>query len=207
MTMYETSKSPATIADAISCRKSKMAYQLTGSSNISETMKHITKIPTATPRASPAFSIVAIPNNVAKWLWQWPTTGNGNVAPKPEIVISLEMWHIRWQFQRQIWGFRPRLERRNWPRVTTTDNRKWQCRRFGRQSCNFCQSIVVAIIWLIFYRVRHHRKSRIWRWNFDAICQSSRDVIISGLGAISILSVAVVLTFQHYFPPIRCLKL
>jgi len=57
-------------------------------------------------------------------------------------------------------------------------------RRFARQSCNFWQSVVVAIIWLIFCRARHHQKSRIWRWNLDAICQSSRDVpvIISGFG-------------------------
>jgi len=29
---------------------------------------------------------------------------------------------------------------------------------------------------------RYHRKSRIWRWNLDSICQSSRDVITSGFG-------------------------
>ena len=86
-----------------------------------------------------------------------------------------------------------------------TDNRKWQYRRFGRQSCNFWYSIVVAIIWLIFYRARHLRKSGIWRRNFDAICRSSRDVIISGFGAMSIL-IALVLTCQHYFPPTRVLK-
>jgi len=28
----------------------------------------------------------------------------------------------------------------------------------------------------IFCRAGHHRKSGIWRWNFGAICQSSRDV-------------------------------
>jgi len=38
------------------------------------------------------------------------------------------------------------------------------------------------IIWPIFYRARHHRKSRTWHWDFDAICQSSRDLIISGFG-------------------------
>jgi len=70
-----------------------------------------------------------------------------------------------------------------------TDSRKWQYGRFACQSCNFWQSIVVAIIWLIFCRARHNRKSRIWRWNLDAICQSSRDVIVSGFGAISIFPV------------------
>ena len=38
------------------------------------------------------------------------------------------------------------------------------------------------IIWVIFCRAGHHRKSRIWRWNFDAICHSSTDIIISGFG-------------------------
>ena len=31
-------------------------------------------------------------------------------------------------------------------------------------------------------RGRHHRKSRIWHWNLDAICQNSRYVITSGFG-------------------------
>jgi len=105
--------------------------------------------------------------------------------PKSEILISVAPWQIGWQFQRQIWGFRPRPARRNWSRTTatTTDNWKWQYRRFARQSCNFWLSIVVAIIWLIFCQAGHHRKSRIWRWNFDAICQSSIDVIISDFGS------------------------
>jgi len=52
---------------------------------------------------------------------------------KPERLISLEPWQVGWQFQRQMWGFRPRSARRNWPRAiaTTTDNRKWKHRRFG----------------------------------------------------------------------------
>ena len=107
-------------------------------------------------------------------------------------------------------GFSTTPSARNWPRViaTRTDNRKWQYNEYirsGRQSCNFWKWIIVAIIWLIFYRARQVRKSGIWRWNFDAICQSSRDVIISGLGAISIL-IALVLTCKHYFLHIRGLK-
>jgi len=66
--------------------------------------------------------------------------------------------------------------------VTTTDNRKLQYGRFARQYRNFWQLVVVAIIWLILCRARHRRKSRIWRGNLDAICHSSRDVIISVLG-------------------------
>ena len=106
-------------------------------------------------------------------------------------------------------GFSTTPSARNWHRViaTRTDNRKWQYIRSGRQSCNFWKWIIVAIIWLIFYRARHVRKSGIWRWNFDAICQSSRDVIISGLGAISLsILIALVLTCQHYFPQIHGLK-
>ena len=70
--------------------------------------------------------------------------------------------------------------------ATMTDNWKLQHGRFARQSRNFWQSVVVAIIWnLILCRARLHRKSRIWRGNFDAIRHSSRDVIIFGLLAIS----------------------
>ena len=52
---------------------------------------------------------------------------------KPERLISLEPWQVGWQFQRQMWGFRPRSARRNWPRAiaTTTDIRKWKHRCFG----------------------------------------------------------------------------
>jgi len=62
--------------------------------------------------------------------------------PKPEIIIPLELRplelrQIGWQFQRQIWGFRPRSMRGNWPRVIATRNRKWQYWRFGCQSCNW----------------------------------------------------------------------
>jgi len=105
--------------------------------------------------------------------------------PKPEILIYLELWQIGWQFKRQIRGFLLRPAQRSFTRAiaTTTDNRKWQRKRFARQSCSFWWSIVVAIIWLIFFcQAGHHRKSGIWRWNFDSICQSSTDGIISGFG-------------------------
>ena len=47
--MYETPKCPAIMTDATSCRsKIQNGSQLTGSSNSSETMTHIIKIPTAT---------------------------------------------------------------------------------------------------------------------------------------------------------------
>jgi len=63
-----------------------------------------------------------------------------------------------------------------------TDNWKLQYGRFARQSRNFWQ-VVVAIILLILCRARHHRQSRIWRGNLDALCHSSGDVIISGFGS------------------------
>jgi len=41
--------------------------------------------------------------------------------------------------------------------ATMADNRKLQYSRFAHQSRNFWQSIVVAIIWLIFCLPGHHR--------------------------------------------------
>jgi len=109
------------------------------------------------------------------------------MATQTGSTLSPTVWQLSLQFRRQIWGFWPRPYRRNWPRAiaTTTDNRKLQYGRFACQSRNFWQSVVVAIIWLILCRARRHRKTGISRWNLDAICPSSRDVIISGFGAIS----------------------
>ena len=115
----------------------------------------------------------------------WPRQPKMAMWPlKPETRISLELWQIGWQFQRQIWGFPPRPARKYGPRAitTTTDNWKLQYGRFARQSCNLWQPVVVAIIWLILCRALDHRKSRIWHSYLDAICHSSRDVIISGFG-------------------------
>jgi len=108
----------------------------TGNSYNTGTMTNSVEIPTA----SPGFLTIASPNKVLlsncdsdrqPEMATWP--------PKPEILISLELWRIEWQFQRQIWSFRPRPARRNWSRAiaTTTDSRKWQYSRFGRQSYNF----------------------------------------------------------------------
>ena len=51
--------------------------------------------------------------------------------------------------------------------ATTTDNRKQQYGRLNRK-------------YLI--SARHGRKPQNCRWNFDAICHSSRDISISGMG-------------------------
>jgi len=157
---------------------SNVAFQ-TGSTYISDSMTHIITILTANLGFSTRTSSQKVSTSDCNFERQpeiaiWP--------PKPEMLISLELRQLAWQFQLQIWSFRPRPARRNWPRAiaTTTDNRKWQYRRFGRQSCNCWWLIVVAIIWLISFRARRHRKSGIWRWNFNASCRSSRYIIIFG---------------------------
>jgi len=177
---------------------SNVAIQ-TGSTYISDSMTDITAVPMANLGLSTTPSARKLtPDDcdddrqpeMVTWL------------PKPEILISLEPWQIGWQFQRQIWGFRPRPACKNWSWAiaTKTDNRKLQYGRFARQSCNFWQSVVVAIIRLIFCQARHRWKSRIWRWNLEAICQSSRDM---GPYRYFRLSVAVVLTCQYYFTHIH----
>jgi len=99
---------------------------------ISDSMTDITAIPTAnlefstTPRAkklTPGDCDDDRQPEVAMW------------PPKPEILKSLELWQIGWQFQRQICGIRPRPARKNWPCAiaTMTDNRKLQYGRFARQ--------------------------------------------------------------------------
>jgi len=87
---------------------------------------------------------------------------SGGYQCTSQLPKSVELRQIGWQFQRQIWGFRPRSARGNWPRgwliATRTDNRKWQYRRFGRQS------------FLVVDRCRNHLanllSSSSWRWNF-----------------------------------------
>jgi len=98
---------------------------------------------------------------------------------KPEVLRQYDRYHCNFDGKPGVFDHAQkeetdlgRLRRR-----PTTGN----CNgRFARQSCNFSQSVVVAIIWLIFCLARRHRKSQIWRWNLDAICQSSKDVITSG---------------------------
>jgi len=51
-----------------------------------------------------------------------------------------------------------------------------------------------------FYRTRCGQKCRICRWNFDAICHSSRYISTSGLSECYFrLSVVVAITFRHFF--------
>jgi len=59
--------------------------------------------------------------------------------PKPEVVIPPELQQIASKFLRQVGDFRPWRSRIKCRQViaTMTDKRKWQYRRFARQSCNF----------------------------------------------------------------------
>jgi len=145
--------------------------------------------------------------SVNKWLQYRTLTGNSDMATKTGNSYTTGTTTDSVEIPTASPGFSTMAARIKCRQViaTMTDHRKWQCRRFGRQSCNIWWSIVVAIIWLIFFS-SSSSKVWIWRWNFDAICNSSRDVSISGLWGISIFPVAVVLTFQHYFPPIHGLK-
>jgi len=114
----------------------------------------------------------------------WRITGNSNAAIKTRSTYIFDsMIDISANSTANL-GVWPLPVRRNWPPAiaTTTDNWKLQYGRFARQSRNFWQSVVVAMISLIICWARHHRKSRIWRANLDTIRHSSIDVIISGFG-------------------------
>jgi len=91
---------------------------------ISPTVWHITTIPTtnlgfstsaSSQKASTSDYNIERQPEIAIW------------PPKPEIVISLELWQVGWQFQRKICGFGLRPARRNLPRLLrqrpTTGNR------------------------------------------------------------------------------------
>ena len=119
-------------------------------------------------------------------MWYWRITGNSNVAIQTGSTHIADSMTDITEIPMANLEFSTSSTAKKLTRAiaTTTDNRKRQYRCFGRQYCNFWQSVVVAIIWLIFCRARHHRKSRIWRWNLDAICHSSTDVIISGFGGL-----------------------
>ena len=108
----------------------------TGNSYTTGTVTDCVKISTA----SPGFSTMASPNKVSQVIATIIVNRKWRYGPQNQkYLYSLELWQIGWQLRRQIWGFRPRPAGRNWPRAisTTTDNRKWQYRRFGCQSGNY----------------------------------------------------------------------
>jgi len=57
--------------------------------------------------------------------------------------------------------------------ATTSDNQKSQHGRLNRK---------------YFISAKHGWKPQNYRWNFDAICHSSRDISISGLGGHIVIS-------------------
>jgi len=74
------------MGNATLCRKSKMtANQLTGSTNISETMTHIIKIPTANLRHS------TMANSQKVYLSDSNNARQSEMAAKPEIRIFLKL--------------------------------------------------------------------------------------------------------------------
>jgi len=174
---------------------------------ISPTVWHITTIPTA----NLGFSISASSQKVSTSDYNieqqpkiaiWP--------PKPEIVIPLELQQIASKFQRQVRDFRSwraRIKCRQMS-ATMTDNRKWQC---GPKTGNTYSSGTMTdrMTWMTIpaANLRHSPTPSAKSWNFDNICQNSRDVIISGFGAISIFPVVGrCCTCQHYFTPTHGLK-
>jgi len=103
MTTYETSKCPAVMADATSYLVTKIqdGSQLTGSTNISETMTYTINIPTANLRH------LTTTNSQEVYLGIPITIENRKWRRKPEILMYLKLWKVQLKFQRQIWGIRP----------------------------------------------------------------------------------------------------
>ena len=114
------------------------------------------------------------------------------------MAIKTGSINISSKFQRQTSGFyHAELEETVSGNCTTTNNRKWQFKRFGRQSCHFGLSNVVAITLLHFHQAGYERKFPICCWNFNAVCHSFRDISISGFGGHFRLSVIIGIVQRH----------
>ena len=132
-------------------------------------------------------------------------------AKLPEVVISPKPWNISSTFQWRsdgiwnydIWNIYGRRDSSSNGKLWVFDHAQLAETNPGRLqqqsttgNCNmdvlFANLAISGSrsLWLILCRPRHHRKSLIWRGNLDAICHSSRDVIISSFGAISTFPVA-----------------
>jgi len=149
-----------------------------GSTYISDSITDINAIPTA----NLVFDHTQSDDTDAGWLRRRPTTGNGTVDPQTGNTYISGSTADRMTVLTANYGFSTTPRSHKLTLGDCDNGQKLQYGRFARQSRNLWQSVVVAIIWLIFCRARHHRKSRIWRWNLDAICQSFKDVITSGFG-------------------------
>jgi len=66
--------------------------------------------------------------------------------------------------------------------ATAIDYQKLQDRRQKRLYCCFQLSVVVAIVRGQFLRAGRGQKPQICCWNCHPICNSSRDISISGFG-------------------------
>ena len=161
----------------------------TGSTYISESTTDIITIPTA----NLSFSTMASSKKMS--------LGESNNDRQPEMAAKTRNTYISETMTDIIKIPSPNLgfttiESSN--KVSASDcnsdhNRKWLYRSFGHQSCRFGLSVVVAITWQHHYRARHGGKSAICRWNFDAICHSSTDIIISGFVGHFRLSVIIII--------------
>jgi len=104
--------------------------------------------------------------------------------PKPEVVISLELWQIASKFQRQIRDFRwlrARLIAKWFRQRTTTRN----C-RLGPETSMFSFPVVglVAISFGVsFFELAVAKIQQLPLWaNCHPICHSSRDISNTGFG-------------------------
>jgi len=159
-------------------------------------MTDITTIPTANLR----FLTTANSQKVSTSVHDRMRTGNSDMATKTGSSYITVTTTDSVEIPTAIWDFRPWRVRIRCRQViaTMTDNRKLQYRRFlANHAISGSQSLSQSFG---FCRAGHHRKSRIWRWNFDAICQSCIDVIIWRPYRYFQLSV---LTCRNYFSPIR----
>jgi len=120
----------------------------TGWTNTSENRTDVIKIPTANLE----FSTYSSSKKVS--------LGDSNSDRQPEMAAETGNTHISGtvtyttEIQKVNLGFSttPSSKIKKLPRAIamTIDNRKWQCIRFGFQSCHFRLSIVVAITCLHF---------------------------------------------------------
>ena len=131
-------------------------------------------------------------------LRRWPTTVSGNMATKTRNTYMSRTMVNRMTVLPTNYGFTttPRLQKLT---LGDCDNDRrpdllLQYEHFARQCCNFWLTVVVAFIWLVFCHARHHRKSRIWHWNFNCAFHCLRDISISSFGRHFQLSLIIGIT-------------
>jgi len=226
MAMYETSKSPDSSNHDRRYLLSKIQdgsqLKITGSTNISETVTYITKIPTVNLRqthrkCTEAITIMTdslkcrpkpemIISETMKGTDKIPTTNLGhNIMywwqrvlaskyssdqqpeisiwpPKPEIIMSLELWQIVSKFQRQIRDFW-------WWRARYKWLAKWLRQRSTTIKASLAPKTSILFFWLsVVATITQGQFYLCWAWSktpgfpleFHPICHSFRDIRISG---------------------------